>query len=822
MDFERVAIQTLFYDYPVELAVEVLDRNDDQCLDAFPLLSRWRDMEFTMSEWNLLVQMVKDQWLNQKPFIVNGRDGISKFLLALESVAAKLLTVDAHSEPLVRFEQLFRWRDITLRLGEDALVLPYLAKLDASQNRDRKLFLWPDILHHDNKTLDANLLLGVSDIHAHYNATTDVFHLNWISLMNRLDGKRYQLLKDSFAIKQELSVTLDKAQYAIPFNRLCVAAAYLRLKLFLKSIDSNEKINFDEITSLLKDEGTCIHYAEELQHEINVYRRDSVKTATQNRAYDYAFVTCQEIDDNKDSIWLLYQGERQLIYRLFRKIYQGKKDVWEYAQYLYLYILIKSHIRRELVQTNSLIGFKNFSIYERRKSSMVDIKDMTYWVASKLIYQSAIDNKEDYLEARVVPASVKSTLKKKFGKAVFSESEIAEENELHEHIAFVTHFIKGEDRKKVIEGQERHKKYREDIKKEFDKLLATYEQQESRQDKEAIRVVGIDAAGSELECRPEVFAHLYRYARQKGMLNQTYHVGEDFYDLSDGLRAIDEAIVFMGLRNGCRLGHALALSENAMQYYCARRRNVVISKQYMLDDCVWLYYRAKEFDIIYPTSLEMYLLNTAAKLYYEIGYSKTFNSLSYWHSMLLRGDEVNAADDIDENSSDLWYRTSKCKDDRILVAQKDKNAKGIYKEYHKSKTVRDNGRKICIERWKEGIGTLVADIQSAMRREISEKRIAIECCPSSNLKIGHFNRYDEHPIFTFRPIEPKATDPILNVSINTDDRGVFATSLYNEYSLIALAMTKMKDENGHAKYNEEHILDYIERIRQNGFKQRFK
>ena len=82
---------------------------------------------------------------------------------------------------------------------------------------------------------------------------------------------------------------------------------------------------------------------------------------------------------------------------------------------------------------------------------------------------------------------------------------------------------------------------------------------------------GIDACANEIGCRPEVFAQYYRYLldysykEEDGSshnLMATYHVGEDFFDIVDGLRAIDEVMLFCGIYSGCRLGHALALGIN--------------------------------------------------------------------------------------------------------------------------------------------------------------------------------------------------------------------------------------------------------------------
>ena len=87
--------------------------------------------------------------------------------------------------------------------------------------------------------------------------------------------------------------------------------------------------------------------------------------------------------------------------------------------------------------------------------------------------------------------------------------------------------------------------------------------------------------------------------------------------------------------------------------------------------------------------------------------------------------------------------------------------------------------------------------------------------------IGSFQRYEEHPLFRFMPIENKPHTSSINVSINTDDRGIFQTSLQNEYSLIALSVKKMK-EGSTSKWNDEMVLSYLEKLRNNSLNQCFK
>ena len=60
----------------------------------------------------------------------------------------------------------------------------------------------------------------------------------------------------------------------------------------------------------------------------------------------------------------------------------------------------------------------------------------------------------------------------------------------------------------------------------------------------------------------------------------------------------------------------------------------------------------------------------------------------------------------------------------------------------------------------------------------------------------------------------------ISVSINTDDKGIFATSLEREYSLLALSLEK--------EYAKDHknpprlIYDWLDRIRELGFEQKFR
>lgn len=118
-------------------------------------------------------------------------------------------------------------------------------------------------------------------------------------------------------------------------------------------------------------------------------------------------------------------------------------------------------------------------------------------------------------------------------------------------------------------------------------------------------------------------------------------------------------------------------------------------------------------------------------------------------------------------------------------------------------------------------------IQKRMQIEICERGIGIETNPSSNCSIGSFKRYDRHPISKWYNLgltnncEELETCPQLLVTINTDDQGVFNTYLENEYAYLALALEKLKNEDGTPKYKRTMILQWLDNIRKMGLEQSF-
>ena len=118
--------------------------------------------------------------------------------------------------------------------------------------------------------------------------------------------------------------------------------------------------------------------------------------------------------------------------------------------------------------------------------------------------------------------------------------------------------------------------------------------------------------------------------------------------------------------------------------------------------------------------------------------------------------------------------------------------------------------------------SLLEKIQQHLIGKIEQRHIAIECNPSSNFKIGEISRYDEHPILKFFNYGLNTPFPRhdVAVSINTDDQGVFSTSLEREYSLMALAIERNQTEEH--QNSPRAIVDWLDRVREMSIEQRFK
>lgn len=170
----------------------------------------------------------------------------------------------------------------------------------------------------------------------------------------------------------------------------------------------------------------------------------------------------------------------------------------------------------------------------------------------------------------------------------------------------------------------------------------------------------------------------------------------------------------------------------------------------------------------------------------------------------------------------ICYKNCMVSDGKRDFDRNEKIIAEFYYRYHYDKDTKKAGLE-AKEFWvKDWYIKLMRDMQKAIRQDLFQRRIAIECNPTSNVKIGTFRMYDRHPILTFNNhyLEDDNATPNMKVSINTDDLGVFDTSLTNEYALMFDALKKKRHMEGN--YNDDAVYDYLNYVRKTGLEMAFK
>lgn len=800
-----------------------------------------------------------------------------------------------HSNNIVcEFSQLLRWRELSYKLGEDIFTTAYLANSDLISKRTRHYFAWSPTLKTNNKMLNSIYERGLSELHFHLYGSSLNFDIAWLSLMNDVSNRTVdfdRLKKLKFAIPR-IYPTESSCSLYLQFIKASAIRVMLFMRLTKQKSQADENLLHMLIRATTDDEARL--FVPELSTLISSLKALCGRKYG-NECIDYAIRAelAERCYDESIYINTFLSGERWIMYKMFKKIFsQNRHD--ELSHLFYAYLIIKERIRQEMIQLNDAPGFANFQEYQNRKCQF--IKEGSIY--EKLLVSSAISNvllnqNVNYLEARLSPKGLVAdnikiidecdtlALSSQFhtlNPDLLNKESIEQHryDKLNKEFYYIFHFIKipEADHKFYDDTLDvaipRHQHLRRTIKQQAQAINIIRKEHVCISN----RIIGIDAASSEIGVRPEVFAQAYRYLKRysyededvmirstaRNPLGFTYHVGEDYLDIADGLRAVDEVMKFLRFGRGDRLGHSLVLGVNAEEYYKKKKCRIVLCKHDYLDNIVWLLNQIKTYNIQVPLSLINELEDKYWRLYSEIYVDSAKNELLppsvYFQAWQLRGDDPKLYSDMEleaeqeaskissTNHKELqkeiflkklrhfqpltfWERCGFNEGAEFTTARNNIKAVEAFIRYHFDPGVKARGNEKEEFKISNEYIKMISLLQAAMRMEIAERHIAIETNPTSNKKIGALKKYVDHPITKFYnqdlelDYEKVRSCPQISVSINTDDLGVFDTNLENEYALMAIAMEKEKDENGAPLYCSRNIYNWLEAIRQMGEEQRF-
>lgn len=896
MDNLRSVLNIVLSKIPTSLIVNSEIQYDNINRDTFVKIAGYYLKYYSNDELDNLFDYIKNEYEDQANYVrgfeigkYEDKEGFSVFDAILIFATRVLQEIDG--EPICRYENVLRWRFTSHLLEEDIFTTAYLAFQDCREGKRNRDFSWKPVIGNNNEHLNWILRQGLADNHFHLKGSAPQFPLSWINMMNHVRSKKYEKILEGYGNKR-LSVSYEIGTEEEHLYSLYLKAALIRCFLFAQITEQEFFIannlvrnNYDPdpetrkwstenlVMFLLKDKTEIIFYRNKIQENIDFFR-----TNKGEKQLDYALTGEYRKGIGKNEVNNSLSGERWLMYEMFLRIYAKSVKDQKYFNLFYLYLVIKRAVRAELVQTNENIGFDNFEKYQNRKEDFIEDTPLEKEYIKMALKGTIVNQNILHLETRLTPRKTALQNKKYIEKY---DKVMKNDKELMERYFYVFHFVKEKDNEKLLNSDSycRHYQKRRSLQKQA-KAIALFR---TKFPETAKRLRGIDGCSREIGCRPEVLAQTYRYLKNHivyakrnkvyydnnkevtvPQLQMTYHVGEDFQSLVDGLRAIEEAIMFFNLNCGSRLGHALALGEDPDKYYEGKKNCILITQQDYLDNLVWVYYRIKRFSLIgyedlllnieqeYNKYFRLIYGDAVSDEFFEAvireagkyfqrsnervskGYSNThfnFRISEYYSAWQLRGDDPECYKNgyfKDTEDFSEWKRFSVNKEcPRDYRIRYNPECAYLYFLYHYNPHVKNEGRKTIEVQISHKMIKCIKEIQREMQFWISKLGIGIEVNPSSNFFIGTFDRYDKHPVFKLYNIGLTGSETKLNecpqipVCINTDDQGIFSTYLENEYALIALALEKAKDENGKNLYNRMFIYQWIENIRKLGLQLSF-
>ncbi|MDY4347644.1 MULTISPECIES: antiviral RADAR system adenosine deaminase RdrB [Pectobacterium] len=342
-------------------------------------------------------------------------------------------------------------------------------------------------------------------------------------------------------------------------------------------------------------------------------------------------------------------------------------------------------------------------------------------------------------------------------------------------------------------------------------------------------VRGYDVAGNENELPIEVFApvlRVLRAAKHPGGMSMstrlqrpfiTVHSGEDYSHLLSGLRAMDEAVEFCQLREGDRLGHGLALGID-VNHWAHRQRRAYLTAGQHLDNMVWAYHQAVQLsqhtvehipvmhelrDKIHHWSQLLYKDVCTPNLLYRAwllrrnwpDYEDMQSDMTNFSEWAPDGEWLLSDDAVDAHKARIFWQ-------RYLDSGIEKEKYSPFNQVISVNCQPDVGELFSThisdkeDILSQGEIRLYEAIQDFLMEKYSRLGLVIEACPTSNIYIGRFEKYHEHPLFRWNPPQPEWLKPgekfnryglrsgPLAVCINTDDSALMPTTIANEHRLM--------------------------------------
>jgi len=331
---------------------------------------------------------------------------------------------------------------------------------------------------------------------------------------------------------------------------------------------------------------------------------------------------------------------------------------------------------------------------------------------------------------------------------------------------------------------------------------------------------GVDIANHELAIPTWVIIPLMRRVRDASIiaasrmrrlkprwncvpLRVTWHGGEDFRRLVEGIRRMHEPMEFELLQPGDRIGHGIALGADP-QRVLRDWPTVMQPREERLFDLLWELKRYRSGDIGPDATRVEIAREQAARLGAEI-----FDDEVSVDALIAMRDRLHCPAILDR----YGYGEPRPRD---LVVFNGLRAETLLQYYLRDPAVYQRAIAPIDVAMNESEATMLINAQRFLARTMGQAEITIESNPSSNQLIGDMSDLVDHPSFRIQPLpgcEP-ALGNTVPLSINTDNPITFATRLADEYAYVYYALLR-------AGVTADRALAWVDARREDGWRSRF-
>jgi hypothetical protein len=319
-------------------------------------------------------------------------------------------------------------------------------------------------------------------------------------------------------------------------------------------------------------------------------------------------------------------------------------------------------------------------------------------------------------------------------------------------------------------------------------------------------VTGVDAAASEFDAPPEVFAPVYRKMRRAGIRHFTYHAGEDFYHIIGGMRAIYEAITFCNLKEGDRIGHAVASGVAPSLWLSMAGKTILVHQGQYLDDLVFARHLIIHEELSQLFGKLPLIESKITDLFSQV-YQQTAAQQIIEQAWLMR--QCCPLTVIEKSDNILIYDPS---EERLPLEKKFVQTSAtlnlceeLFKCYHDKRYMESYKKIVEIETTADFSEDEMCILQKGVLTFMANKNIVIETLPTSNIRIGLHRDYQTYHLYNWLQLK-KQNVKIPVIVVGSDDTGIFATSIFNEFGNIYECLIQ------HPDFSQEQVMDVIKKI----------